>query len=428
MTDELFEILPLNAEAEFEASRPRAPGPSRAPSVLPTLTIRVKPFVVLDRFAHNAKAMPAIHNAIVERIARLVVASRISGDPITSIRLVGHTDSTGSPLFNHKLGTDRAKSVEARLKAAIAAIGPVPPGALSVVVQTLGETRPAASNTSAAGRALNRRVAVFLDTTCSSFFAQYDLRFLPGDPVFGIPAHPNLSAAQKARRSADVGAMVGELVARRDRRAGAALAGAVPAPKALPPGALRNSALRLSSAQLALYREYFEDGRGGIEFGAFQRCFERFANGQLRSPLAADRVKGVGEPNGDFFFLFAEFAFLCIASGIEPGPWTRALRSFVKAQEIFMHVYRPAAVSPPPAVGAPLPACPLDALGRPRARRALSSYRNANFRASGASPTVGAGQSSPARKRALAAKYAPANLATLQREARDNLLRAQCMP
>ena len=426
---ELFELLPLGeAEAEFETGRTRTRTRTAPTTVLPTLTVRVKPFVVLDRFAHKVNTLPSTHNLIVERIARLVVASRLSRQPLTDIRLVGHTDSTGPAPFNVALGKLRAKDVEAKLRAAIVALGPVPAGRLNFVVQSLGETKPVATNATAAGRELNRRVEVFLDTTCHSFFAQYDLRFLPGDPVFGLPAYPNLSTAQKAQRSADVGAMVGELLARRDARASAALAGRIPAPKALPRGALRSSALRLSAAQLALFREYFDDGRGGIEFGAFQRCFERFANGQLRSPIAADRAKGVGEPNGDFFFLFAEFALLCIASRIEPALWTKALRSFVKAQEIFMHVYRPAPVSTPPAVGAPLPACPLDAQRRPRARRPLSSYRNANFRATGASPIVGAGQSSPPRKRALAAKYAPKNLAALQSEAQANLLRAQCMP
>lgn len=425
--DELFEILPLNLEAEFEAGRGRIGSRSR-PIVLPTLTIRDQPFVVLDRFAFDGPGMPAMHNPIIERIARLVVASRVSGEPIDSIRLVGHTDPSGPATYNLDLAKRRAQSVEGRLRAAITALGPVPGGTLNIVVQTLGETRPVTSNGTAAGRALNRRVAVFLPTTCNTFFAQYDLRFLPGDPVFGIPAHPNLSAAQKTQRSADVSAMVGELIARRDLRASEALAGRVPAPKALPPGALRNSALRLSAAQLAMYREYFADGRGGIEFGAFQSCFERFANGQLRSPIAADQAAGVGEPNGGFFFLFAEFAFLCIASRIEPALWTNALHCFVKAQEIFMHVYRPSPVSPPPAVGAALPACPRDAQGRARARRSLDSYRNANFSATGASPTVGAGQSGPAHKRTLAAKYAPAGLAGLQREAQANMLRAQCMP
>jgi hypothetical protein len=295
----------------------------------------------------------------------------------------------------------------------------VPAGPLNIVVQSLGETKPVAPNTTAAGRILNRRVEVFLDTTCHSFFAQYDLRFLPGDCVFGIPAHPNLP--RKAQREADVNTMAGELTRRRDQRAAAALAGRVPAPRPLAVGtALRSSAL-------ALFREYFDDGRGGIDFIAFRNCFARFANGELRSPLAADQAKGVGEPNSDFFFLFAEFAFLCVASRIQPALWTQALRAFVGTQEIFMHVYRRSPVSPPPAVGAPLPSCPLDPRGRPSVRHPLSNFSHRNFRARGASPIVGVGQSGPARKRALVAKYALATPATLQREVQANLRRAQCM-
>ena len=87
--------------------------------------------------------------------------------------------------------------------------------------------------------------------------------------------------------------------------------------------------------------------------------------------------------------------------------WTKALRAFVKAHEIFMHVYRPSPVSPPPAAGAALPVCPTNARSGDIAWlvRCSDPYANANFSATGASPTVGAGQSAPARIRALAAKY-----------------------
>lgn len=426
MKDLEFEYLPLALpealprDAEFENSVGRT-------TVLPPLTIRVRPFVVLDRFAHNVTTMPSMHAPIVERIARLVVASRLSRQPLTTIRLVGHGDSTGSKAVNVGVGTRRAQSVEARLRAAIAALGPVPAAPLSIVVQSLGEDRPVASNASAAGRALNRRVEVFLDTTCHGFFAQYDLRFLPGDAVFGIPAHPNL--ANKAQREADVRAVAAELVRRRDQRAAVALIGGVKVFPGLAAGsALRASALRLSRAQVELFSEYFADGRGGIDFGALRRCFERFANGRLRSPLAADRLKGVGEPNSDFYFLFAEFAFLCIGSGIEPALWTQALRVFVGTQEIFMHVYRPAPRSLPPPVGAALPACARDAMGRPRVRHRLADYGNRNFRPRGASILAGFGQSDAARRRALAARYAGSSTAVLLQRARENLLRAQCMP
>lgn len=422
---EEFEGLPPAEQMHHEFRSPRRSGGRT--TTRPTLTIRVRPFVVLDGFAHQVSTLPAAHSAIVQRLARLVVASRLSRQPLTTIRLVGHTDSTGPEAFNLDFGKARAAGVETRLRAAMAALGTVPTAPLNIVVQSLGETKPVASNATAAGRASNRRVEVFLDSTCHSFFAQYDLRFLPGDPVFGIPAHPNLP--NKAQREADVRAVAAELVRRRDQRAAAALNGRVPSFAPLAAGsALRARALRLSSAQLALFREYFDDGRGGIHFAAFRNCFEHFANGQLRSPLAADRAKGVGEPNSDFYFLFAEFGFLCLGSGIAPALWTQALRVFVGTQEIFMHVYRPSPPSLPPPVGAPLPACARDVTGRPRARRALSSFGNRNFRARGASPLVGFGQSSLARRRALAARYAGAAPALLLQRARENLLRAQCMP
>lgn len=413
--NETFEIL----ELEHEGGRP---------VVLPALTIRVQPFVVLDRFDFKGTTVPAMHDGIIERIARLVAASRVSGDPIDSIRLVGHTDPAGSASFNLGFGKLRAQAVEARLLAALAGLGPIPAGTLNIVAQSLGESRPVGSNATPTGRALNRRVQVFFANTCQSFFAQYDLRFLPGDPVFGIPAHPNLDTVQRAQRTVDVEAVVPELLARRDRRASEALAGrAVPA-RPLPAGALRDSASRLSTGQLALFEEYFSDGRGGIDFDGYRVCFERFANGELRSPIAADRALGIGEPDGGFFFLFAEFAFLCVDSGIDTAPWTQALRSLVMAQEIFMHVYRPSPVSPPPAANAPLPACPRDAQGRVRARRGLDSFKNIRFRPTGASVVVGAGQSSPARKAVLAARYAGFDIAALRRAARDNMRRAQCMP
>jgi outer membrane protein OmpA-like peptidoglycan-associated protein len=414
-TQTVFDILP---PASLRAHRLGARQPAEALG----LAIKVLPFVVLDRFAFDSSVVPTAHDNIIERIARLLVHSRVSGDPIDTARLVGHADSTGNALYNLGLAERRAKAVDLKLRAAIAGLGAVPAGTLNIVPQTLGETKGVASNATADGRARNRRVSVFLPITCNTFFAQYDLRFMPGDPVFGIEAHPNI--ADKKQRTDDVNAVVGRLLARRDLRAGEALAGRVPPPRPLAPGALRNSALRLSSGQLAMFREYFPGSAGGIDFDPIHNCFMRFANGELRSPVADEQTLGVGEPNGGFFFLFAEFALLCIDSGIDAALWTRALRSFAAAQEVFMHVYRPAPTSPPPAVGAALPACP------PAAAPPLTfdDYDNSNFTSLGGSPTVGAGQSNAARKTALRARYDAVDLTGLKHLIRANMQRTQCMP
>jgi hypothetical protein len=203
--------------------------------------------------------------------------------------------------------------------------------------------------------------------------------------------------------------------------------GATPVPFDASVNSLHSIARRLSSAQLELYREYFPDGAGGIDFEPFQQCFEAFANGELRSLHPEAQSKGVGEPNSDFYFLFAEFAFLCVDSRIDNTVWESALNAFVKTQEIFMHVYRPNPVSPPPAVSAVLPACAVDAQGKPRQRRALGSFRNSNFKPVGSSTNVGEGQSNRARKQALRTKYAPMGVDNLRKAAAENMLRAQCM-
>jgi len=233
-----------------------------------------------------------------------------------------------------------------------------------------------------------------------AFFAEYDRRSSP-DPTLGVPANPRMSADEKRDRLIDVRAIIPVLLQRRDARAVVALSGRLPSEPALT-GSLLAAARRLSAVQLALYREFFPDGAGGIRFAVFQRAFEQFANGELRD--AASR-NGVGEPDSGFYFLFAEFAFLCIASGIDSALWLKALRSFVKTQEIFIPVYRSARIAPP---------------GGGPATRSLDSFSFRNF-----DP---ASQSSERRKAQLRAKYDRQNLAMLRRAARDNMLRAQRMP
>jgi len=130
--------------------------------------------------------------------------------------------------------------------------------------------------------------------------------------------------------------------------------------------------------------------------------------------------------------LFAEFAFLCIDDSnidkTDKTNWTNALKVFVQTQEIFMHVYRPAPHRVPPRVDAPLPMCLVDALGNRLPRRRLeypAPARALGFADINFNPV---GQSNGVRKAALHAKYARMTVPMLRNAARDNLLRAQCMP
>ncbi|MDE9366959.1 OmpA family protein [Luteipulveratus sp. YIM 133132] len=86
----------------------------------------------------------------------LVVASAASTirDDVRgkTVNVVGHTDSTGSADYNASLGLRRANAVATKLRTQV-------PG-IRLEVNTAGETQPAASNATEAGRAKNRRVTI----------------------------------------------------------------------------------------------------------------------------------------------------------------------------------------------------------------------------------------------------------------------------
>ena len=77
------------------------------------------------------------------------------------IRLIGHTDSTGTEKYNVGLGDRRANTVAAVLQDKLKGLS----GRTKVVVETSpGETDPTADNRTAEGQGLNRRVEVFIKT------------------------------------------------------------------------------------------------------------------------------------------------------------------------------------------------------------------------------------------------------------------------
>lgn len=74
----------------------------------------------------------------------------------THLDLVGFTDSTGSRAYNQKLSLRRADSVLGYLRSK----GVIPQ---RLTAQGMGEEHPVASNATAAGRALNRRVEIIIE-------------------------------------------------------------------------------------------------------------------------------------------------------------------------------------------------------------------------------------------------------------------------
>ena len=83
------------------------------------------------------------------------VASTLNEFPETAVDIIGHADSQGSETFNQRLSEDRASSVQSYLAGQ---------GVNGVRLATAGygETRPIATNETAEGRALNRRVEIIV--------------------------------------------------------------------------------------------------------------------------------------------------------------------------------------------------------------------------------------------------------------------------
>lgn len=84
------------------------------------------------------------------------LAERLKGEnKNVFVEVQGHTDATGSPDYNMKLGKDRAESVRRYLNQQGVALN-----RLSTI--SYGEEEPVAPNNTKAGRAQNRRVVVIV--------------------------------------------------------------------------------------------------------------------------------------------------------------------------------------------------------------------------------------------------------------------------
>ena len=82
-------------------------------------------------------------------------AAGLRSNPNAEVRIVGHTDSTGSDAINNPLSVDRAASTRDYLVAR--GVNPQ-----IFVIEGYGSTRPIATNDTAEGRAKNRRVEIYV--------------------------------------------------------------------------------------------------------------------------------------------------------------------------------------------------------------------------------------------------------------------------
>lgn len=92
------------------------------------------------------------------------VLDRLAGGlnqyPVTTVTIIGHTDSSGNDAINNPLSVNRAAAVRDYLEAR-----GVSPSRISI--DGRGSRQPIADNASASGRAMNRRVEIFVGEQAS---------------------------------------------------------------------------------------------------------------------------------------------------------------------------------------------------------------------------------------------------------------------
>lgn len=150
-------VIRIGAVLFFGGAKPKAAAPTEAteaePAPPPVVPSDAGPLTIVyfdfDKSVIKPEAKVKL-DAAAETIKKL-----LAEDPSTVVDLKGHTDWMGTDGYNMALSERRGHAVRAYL----AARG-VPESAM--VVTGYGETKPAATNETAEGRALNRRVEVEL--------------------------------------------------------------------------------------------------------------------------------------------------------------------------------------------------------------------------------------------------------------------------
>jgi len=82
-------------------------------------------------------------------------ATTLQQNPVTTVRIVGHTDNTGSDAINNPLSVNRASATRDYLVSHGVS-------ANRISIDGMGSRQPVADNSSVAGRAANRRVEIFV--------------------------------------------------------------------------------------------------------------------------------------------------------------------------------------------------------------------------------------------------------------------------
>jgi OmpA family len=115
----------------------------------------------IDRFEFNRSSLTDRIRSMVNNLATAVTLSWRTDKPITTVRLVGHTDNIGDEKYNRGLGDRRAQGVKDELLKKLPGLARK---VLILMEPSPGKSMPIADNRTSDGRARNRRVEVFITT------------------------------------------------------------------------------------------------------------------------------------------------------------------------------------------------------------------------------------------------------------------------
>ena len=102
------------------------------------------------RFDHDKSEIKEQYRPVLDEVARVLMEKT----PDVVVALAGHTDNTGTEIYNDGLSVRRAKAVASYLTAERG----IPPNRL--IIKGYGEGAPIATNDTTEGRAKNRRVEI----------------------------------------------------------------------------------------------------------------------------------------------------------------------------------------------------------------------------------------------------------------------------
>lgn len=108
-------------------------------------------------FGSNATVLTPAGEAALERLVERLADHGVSSDSVVAIRIVGHADGFGPAAYNRELSEHRAAAVSDAVARHL-------PG-VPLLVEGRGESSPVASDATAEGRALNRRVEIHVLST-----------------------------------------------------------------------------------------------------------------------------------------------------------------------------------------------------------------------------------------------------------------------